>query len=125
MSGLVVANRLSENPDMTVLVLEAGRLDNYEDIITYPIDDGSGLGTKYDWNLWTTPQTFLNNLSRPYDMGRGIGGGSLINGMCCEFCTQENPTIIKTFTESLARDKRKFSRLRCLGYAGEPGLGME
>jgi len=56
--------------------------DNYEDIIMYPIDDGDGLNTNYDWNLWTAPQIYLDGASRPYDMGRGIGGGSLINGMC-------------------------------------------
>ena len=56
--------------------------DNYEDFILYPFEDGDGLGTSYDWNLWTTPQTYLDGAARPYDMGRGIGGGSLINGMC-------------------------------------------
>ncbi|KAG4440670.1 hypothetical protein IFR05_003868 [Cadophora sp. M221] len=81
-SGLVVANRLTEDPNVTVLVLEAGDLDNYEDIILFPIEDGYGLGTKYDWNLWTVPQTYLDGAARPYDMGRGVGGGSLINGMC-------------------------------------------
>lgn len=48
----------------------------------YPIEDGDGLGTSYDWNLWTAPQTYLDGAERPYDMGRGVGGGSLINGMC-------------------------------------------
>ncbi|KAF4626283.1 hypothetical protein G7Y89_g11875 [Cudoniella acicularis] len=81
-SGLVVANRLTEDPNVTVLVIEAGDLDNYENIILYPIDDGDGLGTKYDWNLWTAPQIHLDGQPRPYDMGRGVGGGSLINGMC-------------------------------------------
>ena len=59
--------------------------DNYEDLILFPIEDGYGLGTKYDWNLWTVPQTYLDGAARPYDMGRGVGGGSLINGMCCKF----------------------------------------
>lgn len=83
---------------MTVLVLEAGSLyvdcpflvfsaytqfsDNYEETILYPIDSDYGLGTKYDWNLWTAPQTSLDGRGRPYDTGRGVGGGSLINGMC-------------------------------------------
>jgi choline dehydrogenase len=56
--------------------------DNYEDFILFPIEDGYGLGTSYDWNLWTAPQTYLDGAERPYDMGRGVGGGSLINGMC-------------------------------------------
>ncbi|KAL2070787.1 hypothetical protein VTL71DRAFT_13813 [Oculimacula yallundae] len=81
-SGLVVANRLTEDPKVTVLVLEAGDLDNYEELILFPIEEGYGLGTKYDWNVWTVPQTNLDGASRPYDMGRGVGGGSLINGMC-------------------------------------------
>ncbi|KAK2627695.1 hypothetical protein QTJ16_002341 [Diplocarpon rosae] len=82
-SGLVVANRLTEDPNgLTVLVLEAGDLDNYENLILDPIEDGNGLGTKYDWNIWTVPQTYLDGAARPYDIGRGVGGGSLINGMC-------------------------------------------
>ncbi|EPE24373.1 FAD/NAD(P)-binding protein [Glarea lozoyensis ATCC 20868] len=80
-SGLVVANRLTEDPTVSVLILEAGHLDDYEEIILNPNDDGDGLGTNYDWNLWTAPQTFLDGQSRPYDMGRGVGGGSLINGL--------------------------------------------
>jgi choline dehydrogenase-like flavoprotein len=48
----------------------------------YPFDDGGGLDTNYDWNLWTAPQTFLDGASRPFDLGKGVGGGSLINGMC-------------------------------------------
>jgi hypothetical protein len=53
--------------------------DNSEDFIMYPFEDGNGLDTMYDWNLWTVPQTYLDGKARPYDMGRGIGGGSIIN----------------------------------------------
>ncbi|QSZ30071.1 hypothetical protein DSL72_004591 [Monilinia vaccinii-corymbosi] len=81
-SGLVLANRLSEDPAVTVLVIEAGNLDINEGFIRYPFDDGEGLGSSYDWNLWTAPQTYLDGSSRPFDLGKGIGGGSLINGMC-------------------------------------------
>ncbi|TGO29386.1 hypothetical protein BPAE_0015g00300 [Botrytis paeoniae] len=81
-SGLVLANRLSEDPNITVLVIEAGNLDNDEDFIKYSFDDGEGLGSSYDWNLWTAPQTSLDGSSRPMDLGKGVGGGSLINGMC-------------------------------------------
>ncbi|PQE13667.1 GMC oxidoreductase protein [Rutstroemia sp. NJR-2017a BVV2] len=94
-SGLVVANRLSEDPTgailyifhfylllISVLVIEAGEIDKGEDFIRYPFDEGDGLDTSYDWNLWTAPQTFLDGASRPFDLGKGVGGGSLINGMC-------------------------------------------
>jgi choline dehydrogenase-like flavoprotein len=56
--------------------------DKDEDFIVYPFDDGDGLDTSYDWNLWTAPQKFLDGTSRPFDLGKGVGGGSLINGMC-------------------------------------------
>ncbi|TGO87750.1 hypothetical protein BPOR_0206g00080 [Botrytis porri] len=81
-SGLVLANRLSEDPEVTVLVIEAGNLDNDEYFIKYPFENGEGLGSSYDWNLWTAPQTSLDGSSRPMDLGKGVGGSSLINGMC-------------------------------------------
>lgn len=71
-----------QDPNFTVLVLEAGALDNCKEIILYPIDAGDGLGINYDWNLWNAPETCLDVVSRPYDMGRGLGGGGLIYGMC-------------------------------------------
>jgi choline dehydrogenase len=40
------------------------------------------MGTSYDWNLFTTPQTYLDGKRRPYDLGKALGGGSIINGMC-------------------------------------------
>ncbi|KAH6676720.1 putative glucose oxidase [Halenospora varia] len=79
--GLVVANRLTEGLSVTVLVIEAGDLDDYEGIILKPIDNGDGLGTKYDWNLGTTPQKYIDSQPRAYSMGRGVGGGGLVNGI--------------------------------------------
>jgi choline dehydrogenase len=37
---------------------------------------------QYDWNLSTTRQEFLDNLTRPYNMGRVLGGSSVLNGLC-------------------------------------------
>ncbi|KAF7946076.1 uncharacterized protein EAE97_005114 [Botrytis byssoidea] len=58
-SGLVVANRLSENPEIQVLVLEAGGnyLDNPQ--INIPALWPSLLGTELDWAFKTVPQVFL------------------------------------------------------------------
>lgn len=88
-SGLVVANRLSEDPTTTVLIIEAGDFDKNEDFITIPILStgnvpalGNGpRGTVYDWNLTTTPQSTLLNRSYTTPAGKVIGGGTVLNGM--------------------------------------------
>ncbi|KAL2349746.1 choline dehydrogenase [Cryomyces antarcticus] len=80
-SGLTVANRLSEDPTVTVLVLEAGPADNGEAVIEVPQFVGQDVGGRYDWNLTTTPQTFLDGAARPMPQGRALGGGTILNAM--------------------------------------------
>ncbi|KAI8195504.1 hypothetical protein K4K49_008053 [Colletotrichum sp. SAR 10_70] len=66
-AGMTLASRLSAVPENTVLVVEAGSLyedrDNYEAAVMiprfYPGASGFAPGTRYDWNLTTVPQTFL------------------------------------------------------------------
>ncbi|KAL9620378.1 MAG: hypothetical protein Q9160_005078 [Pyrenula sp. 1 TL-2023] len=72
--------RLSEN-NVTVLCIEGGPLDQYEEGIQFPEDEGSKVGSQYDWGLATVGQRQLDDRTRPFPQGRGVGGGSLINGM--------------------------------------------
>ncbi|KAF7564101.1 hypothetical protein G7046_g39 [Stylonectria norvegica] len=89
-AGLTVANRLSEDSSVTVLVLEAGQLDNSRNIsspsglMPVPGMIGSGFGgwLRYQWNLTTTPQTYLDNQTIAFSQGRAIGGSSILNGLC-------------------------------------------
>ncbi|KAI9800256.1 MAG: hypothetical protein M1833_003370 [Piccolia ochrophora] len=81
-SGLVVANRLSEDPGVSVLCIEAGNADNYEEFIQVPQFVGSGILSQYDWRFATLPQIYLDGAQRLYPQGKGLGGGSLINAMC-------------------------------------------
>lgn len=82
-AGCVIANRLSADPERTVLVLEAGRKDYWWDIfihmpaaLTYPI------GSKhYDWCYETEPEPFMNNRRIYQGRGKVLGGSSSINGM--------------------------------------------
>lgn len=76
--GLVIANRLSENPDVHVLVVEPGyaELDNPNS--SYP-ELGGDTGS-INWNYQSVPQLFADGRSKPLASGRGIGGSSLING---------------------------------------------
>ncbi|KAI4223477.1 MAG: hypothetical protein L6R36_005385, partial [Xanthoria steineri] len=81
-SGLVVTNRLSEDPSVSVLCIEAGDPDRYEPIIQDPVYVGADIGGIYDWLLSTTPQTQLDGAPRPMPQGKVLGGGSILNAMC-------------------------------------------
>ncbi|KAF8917986.1 glucose-methanol-choline oxidoreductase, partial [Mucidula mucida] len=93
-SGLVVANRLSENPDVTVGILEAGTYRPGDALILTPGATGpavlgteSGTGSQlqgnasYDWMFNTEPQTGLDGAIVRYPSGRVLGGSSAINTM--------------------------------------------
>lgn len=80
-SGLGVAARLSEDPNVSVLCIEAGDLDHNEDLIRYPVYIGAQPPCFYGWCLDSVPQLQLDGASRRIPMGKGVGGGSLINGM--------------------------------------------
>jgi choline dehydrogenase-like flavoprotein len=73
-AGLVVATRLSENPNINVGVLEAGPTAFDEPLINIPGRFGESLGTKYDWQFKTTPQVGINGRSLPWPRGKYLVG---------------------------------------------------
>lgn len=82
-AGLVLANRLTEDPATTVLVLEAGRPDYPFDVyvhmpaaLTFPI--GNPL---YDWMYASQPEPYMNDRRVNHGRGKILGGSSSINGM--------------------------------------------
>jgi choline dehydrogenase-like flavoprotein len=79
-SGSVIASRLAENPDLQVLLLEAGGTDEVTSVSEasqWPLN----LGGELDWNFHSEPDPFLNGRSIPFSMGKVLGGGSSINLM--------------------------------------------
>ena len=77
-SGLVVACRLAENANVSVLLLEAGGDDDVPSVMEagqWPLN----LGSERDWNFQGQPSPRLNGRSIPLNMGKVLGGGSSIN----------------------------------------------
>ncbi|MBT0667342.1 GMC family oxidoreductase N-terminal domain-containing protein [Novosphingobium profundi] len=79
-SGSVVARRLAENPDVQVLLLEAGGSDQLPSVIQ-PGQWFTNLGTERDWGFRAEPNPHINNRRMPLSMGKVLGGGSAINVM--------------------------------------------
>ncbi len=80
-AGCVIANRLSANPNCTVLLIEAGGWDR-NPLVRLPMLMGklfhSGL---YNWRYNTEKVPTLNNRSLYWPRGKVLGGSSTINGM--------------------------------------------
>jgi choline dehydrogenase len=79
-SGSVVARRLAESPDISVLLLEAGGNDDVPNV-TEANQCFLNLGSERDWNFRAQPNPFLNGRAIPMNMGKVLGGGSSINVM--------------------------------------------
>ncbi|KAI0127707.1 hypothetical protein BJ170DRAFT_626435 [Xylariales sp. AK1849] len=80
-AGLAVAARLSDNPQLTIGVLEAGSAKLNVDEINIPGLYGQALGTKYDWQFQTLPQEGLGGRVLPWSRGKVLGGSSALNFM--------------------------------------------
>ena len=79
-SGSVVARRLAENPNVNVLLLEAGGSDDVPDVMEagrWPLN----IGSERDWNFQGQPNPLVNGRSIPFSMGKVLGGGSSTNVM--------------------------------------------
>ena len=102
-AGLVLASRLTEDPAVSVIVLEAGPL-NRGLLVHMP----AALGTLYDkgalhWPYRSQPEPFAANKALPYKMGRVVGGSSAINGLVW---ARGNP-----------RDFDEWAQLGCNGWS--------
>ncbi|KAM9324451.1 choline dehydrogenase, mitochondrial [Gastrophryne carolinensis] len=87
-AGCVLANRLSENPDNTVLVLEAGPKDLHFGCkrLSWKIHMPAALmynlcDDKYNWFYHTEPQQYMDNRVMYWPRGRMWGGSSSLNAM--------------------------------------------
>ncbi|HEY9619834.1 MAG TPA: GMC family oxidoreductase N-terminal domain-containing protein [Crinalium sp.] len=79
-AGCVVANRLTENRETTVLLLEAGNPDIKPEI-QVPSECLSLLGSEVDWSYFSEPEPYLNDRKIFCPRGKVLGGSSSINFM--------------------------------------------
>src|SRR5215467_5821173 len=79
-SGSVVAGRLAENTDVSVLLIEAGGDDDVPTVN----DAGqwvTNIGSERYWHFQAEPNPYLSGRAIPMGMGKALGGGSSINAM--------------------------------------------
>jgi choline dehydrogenase len=82
-AGCVLANRLSEDSDVRVLLLEAGPVDHpwawqlhMPAALAYPLKN-----QRYNWGYWSEPEPHMDGRRIYCPRGRVLGGSSSINGM--------------------------------------------
>ncbi|MGB8817709.1 MAG: GMC family oxidoreductase N-terminal domain-containing protein [Rhizobiaceae bacterium] len=100
-AGCVLAARLSENPDVTVLLLEAGGRD-WHPYFHMPAGFAKmtkGIGS---WGWHTVPQKHMNNMVIRYTQAKVIGGGSSINA--------------QIYTRGNALDYDEWRQMGCTGW---------
>lgn len=81
-AGNVVAGRLAENPNASILVIEAGRGDPENvDMITTPSSAMDLRGSEYDWAYKTTMvrRDDYERIEKPNTRGKVLGGSSSLN----------------------------------------------
>src|SRR5436309_6276141 len=103
-AGCVLANRLSADPGIDVLLLEAGGRDNSL-MIHMPAGIPALLGKKnrFNWCYETEAQERLNGRRLYWPRGRGWGGSSSINGMI--------------YIRGHARDYDRWRQMGCEGWS--------
>jgi choline dehydrogenase-like flavoprotein len=79
-AGAVVASRLTEDPSVKVLLLEAGGRD-WNPLIHMPVGFTKLTTPDVNWGFETVPQPQLNNREMWYPQGRCLGGSTSINAM--------------------------------------------
>ena len=79
-AGCVLANRLSEDPDVNVLLLEAGGPDT-NDLVHLPAAFSALYRTAQDWDHSTIYEPYVNDRRIYLPRGKVLGGSSSINAM--------------------------------------------
>lgn len=107
-AGCVLANRLSEDRSVRVLLLEAGGRDS-NPLIHMPVGFAKMTTGPLTWGFSTAPQRHANNREIPYAQARVIGGGSSINA---EIFTRGHPSDYDRWAEEEGCDGWGFAEIQ-------------
>jgi choline dehydrogenase len=112
-AGSALANRLSENPNHKVLVLEAGRRDYKWDVFIHmPAALAFPIGNKhYDWMYESEPEPHMNNRRIYHARGKVLGGSSSINGQIWQ---RGNPMDYERWSQDAGMSSWDYAH--CLPY---------
>ena len=80
-AGCVLANRLSADSSVRVLLLEAGGPANNDPAVTTPGRWLSLIGSRFDWGYATEPEPGMQNRRIVFPRGKVHGGSSAVNAM--------------------------------------------
>jgi choline dehydrogenase len=80
-AGCVVARRLVDGTDATVLLLEAGASEEGVRSISNPPQWTENIGSRYDWAYRYESSPLVDHRSLPLPLGKVLGGSGSINGM--------------------------------------------
>ncbi|KAK0224315.1 GMC oxidoreductase [Armillaria fumosa] len=89
-AGCVLASRLSENPDVTVLLVEAGKSHEGDLLTSIPLAFSKIFKTDVDWDYETTPQNALGQRAIYWPRGKILGGTSSINCSIYHRCARDD-----------------------------------
>ncbi|KZT25856.1 GMC oxidoreductase [Neolentinus lepideus HHB14362 ss-1] len=96
-SGLCLAARLTENPKVTVAVLEAGPAHlNDPAILTPAAFTRQIANSEYDWMFKTAPQAHTGDIEYTINSGKGLGGSSCMNFLAYNRPTREDIDAYET-----------------------------
>ena len=107
-AGCVLANRLTDDPGLNVLVVEAGPKDGALSLRAPAAMMTNLTGTRHNWAFPGAAEPGLDGRAFQHDRGRVLGGSSSINGMC--------------WIRGHARDYDGWAQRGCSGWSWEEVL---
>lgn len=107
-AGCVVASRLSEDPGVRVMLLEAGEPDSSPLLSIPGTVFRAAFSPRFGWGFMTEPQAQVDGRQLALVQAKVLGGGSSVNGM--------------VYTRGAASDFDRWAHLGCEGWAYEDVL---